>query len=73
MAANDNRDAGEWGLAFISAKHLRALDQYMSEDPSRSVALRYVFQDWCVQMGYVKPHEIDPDLNFRGGKLERAY
>jgi hypothetical protein len=66
MAANENGEVGEWVLTFIPKRYLVALDRYMVEDTkfeSRSLALRHAFQDWCMQMGYVSPNEIDPDLN----------
>jgi hypothetical protein len=58
MAANDNKDPGEWVVTFIPARFLAAPDRYMLEETkfeSRSVALRHAFQDWCIHMGYVRP------------------
>jgi hypothetical protein len=66
MAANNNGEVGEWVVTFLPTKYLRALERYMLEETkleSRSVALRHAFQDWCLQMGYINPNEIDPDLN----------
>ena len=66
MAANDNQDPGEWVVTFIPTRFLAALDRYILEEAkfeSRSVGLRHAFEDWCIQMGYVSPNEIDPNLH----------
>jgi hypothetical protein len=66
MAGTDDKEPGEWVVAFLPTRYLHALDKYMLEETkfeSRSVALRHAFQDWCLQMGYVNPNESDRELH----------
>lgn len=53
-------------VVLLTPQLLRALDRYIDEDTEgtpRSVALRAVFEDWCMAMGYISPHEMNRRLN----------
>lgn len=53
-------------VVLLTPHLLRALDRYIDEETEgapRPVALRAVFEDWCMAMGYISPDEMDRRLN----------
>jgi len=53
-------------VVLLTPQLLRALDRYIDEETDgkpRPAALRAAFEDWCVAMGYISPHETDRQLN----------
>jgi hypothetical protein len=53
-------------VVLLTPTLLKALDRYIEEEThgaTRPVALKSVFEDWCMAMGYISPNEIDRKLN----------
>lgn len=53
-------------VVLLSPSLLSTLDRYVEEETSgvtRPVALKSVFEDWCMAMGYLSPNEMDRRLN----------
>ena len=53
-------------VVLLTPRLLSALDRYIDEETegvTRPTALRTAFEDWCLAMGYITPHEMDRRLN----------
>lgn len=53
-------------VVLLTPQLLRALDRYIDEETEgapRPAALRAAFEDWCIVMGYISPHELNRRLN----------
>ena len=53
-----------WTTVLLPPRLIRALDRFIAEEApglSRPDALRQVFQDWCVNAGYLSLSGNDPD------------
>ena len=53
-------------VVLLTPRLLGALDRYIDEETegvTRPTALRTAFEDWCLAMGYITPHEMDRRLN----------
>lgn len=58
--------ASDFVVVLLTPQLLRALDRYIDEETEgtpRPAALRAVFEDWCIAMGYISPHEMNRRLN----------
>ncbi len=57
---------GDFVVVLLTPELLGALDRYIDEETdgvTRPAALRSAFEDWCLAMGYISPHEMDRRLN----------
>lgn len=62
-SSSENEISG-WATVVVPPTLVRALDRYIAEEAphlSRPQALCRALQDWCVEMGYLKPQQGGTD------------